>query len=171
MKKLLIIFILIGCSSNRNLAVQRFNISSRLMECDCLSLLQDLRIEKRKNYISISSKEHMNSYYKVRVVDTNLSVEYLRGNMTKGEVLSLAKCFNGLKVSISSPMPSLGLLLFYKGEDQVWIYISDSFKLPSKELEWFDANYIRLNSKWYYARVKEYNSVLSPKIIEKRTSN
>lgn len=132
------------------------------MECDCLALLKDLRIEKRPNYISISSQVDMNSYYKIRVVDTNLTVEYLRGDMTKAEVLSVAKCFNGLNVSISSAMPNLGLQFFYKGEDQVWIYISELSRLPSKELEWFDANYDRLNSKWYYARVKKSTSVLSP---------
>mgnify|MGYP000672197610 FL=1 len=109
----------------------------------------------------------MNSYYKIRVVDTNLSVEHLRGNMTEAEVLSVAKCFNGLNVRFSSSIPNLGLQLFYKGEDQVWIYISDLSKLPSNELEWFDTNYTRLNSKWYYARVEEYSSVFSPKIIEK----
>lgn len=167
MRKLLVIFMLFGCSSNRNLAVQRFNSSLRLMECDCLSHLQDLRIERRRNYISISSKVQMNSYYKVKVVDTNLNLEYLRGNMTKAEVLSVAKCFNGLNVRFSSSIPNLGLQLFYKGEDQVWIYISDLSKLPSNELEWFDTNYTRLNSKWYYARVEEYSSVFAPKIIEK----
>lgn len=157
------ILILTSCTSSRNLAEQIYEDSLRIMKCECLEQLEYIQVDRRRDLIIISSIFNPDNYYKFRQVGKDLSTEFARGELSAEDAEAIALCFSRMEIRSAAFIPKFGVQLFYKGEEHVWIYVSDPTKLPTKELEWFNENYVFLKPQWYYAQIETYQRVFSPK--------